>query len=40
MGQSNGISTAPSTPTSPGLSITKKGATNERGTIFERCLDF
>jgi len=31
MGQSNGISTAPSTPTSPGLSITKKGATNERG---------
>merc|ERR1712076_62894 len=28
----NGITTAPSTPSSPGLSITKKGLTNERGT--------
>jgi len=32
MGQGNGITTAPSTPTSPGLGFTKKGGANERGT--------
>ena len=33
MGQGNGITTAPSTPTSPGLSFMKKGGANERGTF-------
>ena len=33
LGQSNGITSAPSTPSSPGLGFTKNGGVNERGKI-------
>ena len=32
LGQTNGVTTAPSTPSSPGVGITKKGVMGERGT--------